>query len=89
MRTSPRSARCSLARRNEDEGPRLAPETLPPRPRLARPATADDGTAVRVRASPQPHSEYPHAWHFLHPSANSSWLEQSGQVPMKISASAA
>lgn len=33
----------------------------------------------------QPHSENPQTWHFTHPSANSSWLPQSGQVPMKAS----
>jgi hypothetical protein len=37
----------------------------------------------------RPHSLKPQAWHFFQPSANSSWLLQSGQVPMKVSASAA
>lgn len=32
-----------------------------------------------------PHSEYPHTWHFTHPSANSSCDPQSGHVPMNAS----
>ena len=32
-----------------------------------------------------PHSLNPQMWHFMHPSAISSWLWQSGQVPMKVS----
>lgn len=32
-----------------------------------------------------PHSLKPHTWHFTQPSAYSSWLEQSGHVPMKLS----
>ena len=66
------------------EGPRLAPET----PSFH---THPDGPTLggTVILPPHPHSEYPQAWHFLQPSANSSWLLQSGQVPMKVSASAA
>ena len=36
-------------------------------------------------ASAQPHSLNPHTWHFTQPSANSSWLPQSGHVPMNTS----
>ena len=62
-----------------DKGPRLAPEALPPRP------TTPPGNRPGLRPPAQPHSEKPQTWHFMHPSANSSWLLHSGQVPMKVS----
>src|SRR4051812_24548530 len=31
-----------------------------------------------------PHSLKPHTWHFMHPSANSSWDPQSGHAPESI-----
>lgn len=40
---------------------------------------------LRGGSANQPHSLNPQMWHFMQPSAISSWLWQSGQVPMKVS----
>lgn len=51
-----------------------------------RPPWSDASVAPRhALALPDhhPHSENPHTWHFMQPSANSSWEPQSGQAPVR------